>query len=149
MQSKMTEKEFRNELRRLYEIAAPEEVVVVMIKRAGLEFAPEPVRLPECLVVNFSGGRRRAKSSSSEAWCFELVEVSRDVAATQGRMQEEREAVFDAAVDRYNAYPGLRAAAEALHGEMVKLWPDPDTYGLCLKACLRQLGAELAKGPKP
>lgn len=138
MQSKMTEREARE---RLSEAAgfAPKgeyaERVLAWAREAGLEFAPEPVKLPERLVYRAEVMNNHMGGVTPEGGFF--------------GNPAQREATDRLAVDRYNAYPGLRAAAEALHAEMVKLWPNPSTYGLHLIACLRAVEAELAKGPKP
>lgn len=133
MQSKMTEKEFRNELRRLYEIAAPEEVVVAMIKRAGLEFAPEPLPIPEELIF-YNGelvpGSVVGRAGVLGTWAFPP--------------EAHRAAALQLAAKRYRAYPGLRAAAERVLQEVRHCATQRD-----YAAAAAELEAELAKGPKP
>lgn len=148
MNSKMTEKEFRARMSFFSlnrESTTLEDDAVAVAREAGLEFAPEPVKLPERLEINSSGGRSRAQVvGPGKAWCFELIEVSPDLAAAQGGMQEQRKAVFFAAVDRYNAYPGLYAAAEGLLDDYRGRVTRRDRY-LAVVA----LEDAMAKGSKP
>ena len=102
-----------------------------------LEFAPEPVALPASLIFyhgEITPGSLGEENAHLGTWSYPP--------------EQHRAKTLAAAADRYNAYPGLRKAAEALHAEMVRLWPDPSTYGRTLIDRLRAVEAELAKGPK-
>jgi hypothetical protein len=143
MQSKMTEKEFVEKVTYPYGRGAigvsPEVVqhVVVCAREAGLEFAPEPVPVPESLI--YVGG--------------ELVPGSLDAAAGTGSIgcwafppEIHRAAALRLAATRYRAYPGLRAAAQdLLYRIHQNLAPLTQQY---LRDEVSELAAELAKGPK-
>lgn len=136
MQSKMTEREWFAGMEELIEAGEGFRAASLeMSKRAGLEFAPEPVKLRAELAL------RPDLVPSDDC---PAIAPPDDFFLTK----KERDAHYAAAVARYNAYPGLREAAEALRAEMVKLWPDPCTYGHRLRACLDAVKVELAKGPK-
>lgn len=98
------------------------------IAEAGLEFAPEPVGLPERLGVDHRGFIQ--PQDRLHAGMFGWVDEEQRVAGNQ------------AAADRYNAYPGLRRAANSL---LVALG---ESRGRKVEDSAASLGLELAKGPK-
>lgn len=138
----MTEKEFLEILRYPYGKTAPPMSAdfvahaVVAVKEAGLEFAPEPVKLPERLSIDHRGYIQREDAEPFQPW----------------ENEEQREAGHRAARDCYNAYPGLRARAEEAVAATQKLLEMPiftrHAIGT-LDAATEALEAELAKGPKP
>lgn len=100
MKIAMTAKEFESAVRK--KLAAitgaytTSGVAAEVLMEAGLEFAPEPVRLPKRLELDSRGFIR--PEGSIFLW----------------NSDEEREAGHALARDRYNAYPALRKKAEEL-----------------------------------
>ncbi len=126
----MTETEYRRAFH--LEVACNgEDAAVELAKRAGLEFAPEPVRLPERISYG------PAVDCGGNFNCHLYSEGD-----FRPRTREEHFAIYAAAKDRYNAYPGLRVAAEglvkAIDNGFKGLW---EQWHINLKV-------ELAKGPK-
>lgn len=112
------------------------EVAKAVAIRAGLEFAPEPVSLPKTVtVMQFHGG------------AVELCPGDRTWMA--GR--EEKLALYREAKARYDAYPGLREAAERL---TALISPQVQIKGVTgadvdsMREALADLRDALAKGPK-
>lgn len=136
---RMTEKEFEARLNDLLMSGAPAETIVSISKQvareAGLEFAPEPVEPPERLEVRMTvgGGPYLAPEQFNRFDGLEHLTVSLELAR-----------------DRYNAYPGLRKAAEAVLNVSAPIkswgWDGEDRRGFILAH--QGLEAELAKGPK-
>lgn len=132
MNSKMTEKEFRERIRfRVERNLDGVEVAVQAAREAGLEFAPEPVKLPEILLWQHGN------------W---WVQVDGKPSKFLGDLSE-RDATLRTAADRYNAYPGLQRKAQALVDAVRdSLAPARQVYVEEEAAALED---ELAKGPKP
>jgi hypothetical protein len=123
-QSTMTEKEFRTLLR--MNAVCGTDAALRIAKEAGLEFAPEPVRLTERLFVSVANPPTLMLAMTEENWPTEM----------------HRRLSYGQAAARHNAYPGLREATEELveaidngRGELHEVW-------------LKKLRDELAKGPK-
>jgi hypothetical protein len=134
MQSKMTEKEARQATADAWLNSGGTicEPLWQAIKAAlGLEFAPEPVKLPERLAIRPDLAVSKSCPAIAPPEIFFENEAQRDAA-------------YAAAVDRYNAYPGLRAAAEGLCRRLRECYS-----GQCnTQGHLGRVEAELAKGPK-
>ena len=128
---KMTEKEFREALAKhpgfVVEGSRADRAVAVAIE-AGLEFAPEPVELPERIGFARDG---------TDVFFTEANGCRFTSFSTEFRML-----VAAVVVDRYNAYPGLRRAAEKLLEAVDRCLPDRSLVAAA------SLQAELAKGPK-
>ncbi len=152
MQSTMTEKEFEKavveEVRKI-DGGRPwsvTEIAKAVARKAGLEFALEPVKLPELIALSapdkhdpflpnhgtiLNGGVRIA-----------IIPIGWSEAASV----RECRVILGGAVTRYNAYPGLRAAAQRLHAVLGTMIVAGQTNELL--DAWRALEAELAKGPK-
>lgn len=145
MQSKMTEREFKNWLSNLFETSdgTYQDDAAQVAREAGLEFAPEPVKLPERLEI-----RRVARTvPMREVTSLSAILI---LAPAEGCVvsEEQRDAFYKAAVARYAAYPGLREAAERAVAEIeVLLGLTAHRLGM-LESASADLSAELAKGPK-
>lgn len=143
MQSKMTEREFRERIAASDREAAYLDNAVRVAREAGLEFAPEPVKLPERLRVTPNGaylaygdGDRPFLAIIDEFGSWDRAFADQTI--IQATMTE--------AVARYNAHPGLRAAAEQLlFAIRDRLHPERQNY---LAPQTLKLEDELAKGPK-
>jgi len=129
----MTEKEFLDGVRAEIVAGKPMDTAARnMAIRAGVEFAPEPVRLPDRLEAIVLGKANHQVYLGTE----------------RGIMPSDRVAVYEAAAARYNAYPGLREAAEAAVRVIEHLWPIREQLGASLLGVVEGIKAELAKGPK-
>ena len=140
MQSKMTEREFREKITRLTnsrEETTSADDAVEVAREAGFEFAPEPVKLPERLEV-YKDGRVGWVEDGVSWTAWEPVE--------QNSAPVDPAKISEVALLRYNAYPGLREAAQQLLrvlGTMIVAGQTSD-----LMDAWRAVQAELAKGPK-
>lgn len=143
--TRMTEKQFRETLIRSGMTAASEytpllDRVVLVVREAGLEFAPEPVRLPEKIFSSSDVPGLREGTVCSTAPGVEYVVWKVLNGEPGGESPGLRRAISAAAVARYNAYPGLREAAISVVRLVASLVEDTDEFSA--------LVAELAKGPK-
>lgn len=130
---KMTEKEFMQRVAEELESCPVDPVARVIAriaKEAGLEFAPEPVELPERVVLATTG-------------LSAIVDAPGGGYVAHFPASELGKAYARTSTDRYNAYPGLRRALERL---VASAWGD-NSIGQYSRA-LAEAEAELAKGPK-
>lgn len=132
MNSKMTEKEFREKIAaRLKDFASSNEDDAVEVAReAGLKFAPEPVKLPKTLELD-PRGFLQPFGTGLYGWDTEEV----------------RAAAYAVARDRYNNYPDIYTAADALCS-LVRSHLSPATQSY-VESEVRTLEVRLVKGPKP
>jgi hypothetical protein len=140
MQSKMTEEQFRVKLLEKLVNRSPTEsaahLAAEVAREAGLEFAPEPMKLPGKTAF------RLPESGNAP--------VPRLLGEVDGRWRYLDVAEGTALCRRADAYPGLRETAERF-GRDVQLHLSVPITANRLHALEAQLGeflAELAKGPK-
>lgn len=149
MQSTMTEKEYVTNFERIYGAtytgANLRAIVTQAARDAGLEFAPEPERLPERLVAEVDLPR----ASGFCCWLDEkgkrVLDLSLSLARPEMMAQVE---IVNAAFAKANAYPGLRGPAQRL-AELIT--PSVQMVGgeiPELRSALADLRVALAKGPK-
>lgn len=141
MNSKMTEKEFIDEVGRRvnaqgYVLTIPIQVSIRDTAReAGLEFAPEPVKLPEILLWRHLNWWVQVDGKASSRLFADLH-------------ASERDEIFRTAAERYNAYPGLFKAANLLAGR-VGYFLQSSIVDSDVRCACEALNEVLAGGPKP
>lgn len=142
MKSTMTEKQFGERLAGLLAARKWGEGLLKCAKRivleAGLEFAPEPVRLPERIDLYFV----RSDTPFGDITALYTLALLIPEGAEIITSIEQRDAMYAAARARYNAYPGLREKAERLCRRVT------ESNSLFATDDFAALEAELAKGPK-
>lgn len=140
MKRTMTEKEFRERMLAKWNLPGRVNDVatdaVEVAREAGLEFAPEPLPLPE-RIANV----RDQTSEGNGLWPAESFHASYS--------QEFWNRLYDEVVARYNAYSDMRTSTEKalrlMRRHMSLVFPFRPQE---VSAALDDLETELAKGPK-
>lgn len=140
MKSQMTEREFMERFAKIYGAEYTgsnlRELVAAVAREAGLEFAPEPSKLPE-RIANV----RDQTSEGNGLWPAESFHASYP--------REFWNLLYDEAVARYNAYPSLWRAAEVLAAALAARDHPGITWHENIRHAYDDLRAALVESPKP